>query len=323
MTMCPPILSIVVPVYNTAPWLSRCIDSIISQTFKDWELILVDDGSNDGSGHICDDFANAFPNIRVIHKDNGGSGAARNKGLDIVRGKYITFVDSDDTITSGTYKENIMLLDQNADIDIVQFPCIAKYGTPQACRKYADRFSVFGTERQYQAWLSGGGISNYLWNKVFRREMFDNVRCREGMFFQDRHIMCALLQKSRGILSSGLGEYHYYFREGQATGQKESEFVLQSKIYADLNIVKHTVSFKSLLPETLERYSNCLYYGARMIKQGWAVSGESIKDLNGCSFSTMEILRSSVPKGIKLRCLVSKITGAEHYMQLRSFFVSE
>ncbi len=91
-----PAISIIVPVYNAAEWLGRCVDSIIAQTFSDWELLLVDDGSRDSSGEICDRYAAADTRIRAIHQPNGGASRARNTGIDAARGTYVCFVDSDD-----------------------------------------------------------------------------------------------------------------------------------------------------------------------------------------------------------------------------------
>ena len=105
-----PLLSVIVPVYNVEKYLSRCIDSILSQTFTDFELILVDDGSPDNCGSICDEYAKKDKRIIVIHQQNRGVSSARNKGLDIARGEYVTFVDSDDQIGSiTTLYENILL----------------------------------------------------------------------------------------------------------------------------------------------------------------------------------------------------------------------
>ena len=94
----PPRVSVIVPVYNVKPYLKRCVDSIIVQSFVDFELILVDDGSTDGSGEICDTYARADGRVQVLHKPNGGLSDARNHGLDRARGAYITFIDSDDLI---------------------------------------------------------------------------------------------------------------------------------------------------------------------------------------------------------------------------------
>lgn len=93
-----PLLSVIVPVYNVEKYLTRCIDSILNQTFSNFELILIDDGSPDRCGEICDTYVQKDARIVVIHKENGGVSSARNKGLDIAKGKYLTFVDSDDDI---------------------------------------------------------------------------------------------------------------------------------------------------------------------------------------------------------------------------------
>ena len=102
------LISVIVPVYNTAKYLETCIESILASTFTDFELILVDDGSKDGSGIICDKYSQKDGRIRVVHKNNGGVSSARNAGLEIARGKWITFIDSDDfikpTFLDGLYK---------------------------------------------------------------------------------------------------------------------------------------------------------------------------------------------------------------------------
>lgn len=110
-----PIISIVVPVYKTEQYLRRCVDSIISQTYTDWELILVDDGSPDRSGAICDEYANNDPRIRVIHKPNAGVSAARNTGIEQIRGSWLMFCDSDDYISSD-YLENLITPAGDADL---------------------------------------------------------------------------------------------------------------------------------------------------------------------------------------------------------------
>lgn len=118
-----PILSIIVPVYKVEQYIGACIESILKQTLTDWELILVDDGSPDRSGAICDEYAARDCRIQVLHKENEGVSAARNAALDIASGKYVTFVDSDDEIgSSTTYEENVAILEENSEVDIVQYP---------------------------------------------------------------------------------------------------------------------------------------------------------------------------------------------------------
>lgn len=112
-------LSIIVPVYNVEPYLRRCVDSILNQTFSDFELILVDDGSPDSCGAICDDYAARDRRIKVIHKANGGVSYARNEGLDIAQGEYIGFVDSDDYIHPKMYEILVGVIERE-QVDLVQ-----------------------------------------------------------------------------------------------------------------------------------------------------------------------------------------------------------
>lgn len=115
-------ISVIVPVYNVEKYLSRCVDSILSQTYKDFEIILFDDGSTDSSGKICDDYAQRFNCVRVLHSPNGGPSAARNRGRAASKGDYITFVDSDDVILPD-YLESLynLIIQYNADISLCEF----------------------------------------------------------------------------------------------------------------------------------------------------------------------------------------------------------
>lgn len=129
-----PLLSVIILVYNSESYLSACIDSVLHQDYPDIELILVDDGSSDNSGAICDEYARTDKRVKVIHKENGGQASARNMGLNIVSGQYITFVDSDDTIAADSYAKNIELMERcKADIDILQYPCYYMYGNDNSC----------------------------------------------------------------------------------------------------------------------------------------------------------------------------------------------
>ena len=110
-----PKISVIVPVYNTEKYLRRCVDSILAQTFTDFELLLIDDGSSDSSGAICDEYAQKDPRVRVFHKENGGVSSARNLGLDNARGEWITFVDSDDWIEI----HSLSILGENNDVDLI------------------------------------------------------------------------------------------------------------------------------------------------------------------------------------------------------------
>jgi len=116
------LISVIIPVYNVEPYLKKCLDSVVTQTYKEIEIILVDDGSTDGSGPICDEYAAQDKRIRVIHKRNGGLSDARNVGLDRCSGRYVTFIDSDDYVASD-YVERLyrILVEYNADIAVCDY----------------------------------------------------------------------------------------------------------------------------------------------------------------------------------------------------------
>ena len=116
-----PAISIIVPIYNVERYLCECIDSIIAQTFVDWELLLIDDGSTDNSRLICEDYASKDKRIRVTHKPNGGVSSARNLGLDHAQGEYLTFVDADDWIDKDNLEICVSAMEQNR-LDVLQFP---------------------------------------------------------------------------------------------------------------------------------------------------------------------------------------------------------
>lgn len=136
-----PLISIIVPVYNTAAYLRRCLDSILSQTYGHWEAILVDDGSTDGSGAICEEYASRDSRFQVTHRPNSGVAATRNAGLDAATGEYIGFVDSDDWIEPDMFRSMVMaILSRRADIATCNVRIV--YPNKTAIKKSTEEFRV-------------------------------------------------------------------------------------------------------------------------------------------------------------------------------------
>ena len=125
------ILSVIIPVYKAEKYLNRCMESILMQKVDDMEIILVNDGSPDRSGELCDKWALKDSRIHVIHKENGGAGSARNMALDIAQGNYVTFIDSDDAIAENTFLPIINYLGEHQDIDILEYPAHLYIGSPK------------------------------------------------------------------------------------------------------------------------------------------------------------------------------------------------
>ena len=121
-------LSIIIPVYNVERTIRRCLDSVLADTYSDYQIIIVDDGSNDSCHYICDVYAQKDTRSDVIHKKNGGLGNARNAGINKAQGEYITFIDSDDTIAKGTIRSLMEILNRHKEYDILEYPIYEHFG---------------------------------------------------------------------------------------------------------------------------------------------------------------------------------------------------
>lgn len=178
-----PVVSIIVPVYNAEKDLHRCIDSIIAQTFTDWELFLIDDGSKDSSGVICDEFAMKDNRIRVIHKENGGVSSARNVGLDNARGEWITFVDSDDWVKPLCF-EHLMLYAQTSDM-VIAYATIFRGDKNEGVAEEYPEHDI--TDENFSLLFEENAMSWHTspWSKLYKRQIIESHKLR---FVQDVHI---------------------------------------------------------------------------------------------------------------------------------------
>ncbi len=204
-------LSIIVPVYKVRRHLQRCIESILQQTYTDYELILVDDGSPDNCGAICDRYAQECDKVKVIHKKNGGLSSARNAGIAAAKGEYITFIDGDDTIASGTYYYNMRILQSNPDIDILEYPIIIGYESPQSKILSFAPEKVSGNENIFTDWIKRKGYEHcFACNKIYKADLFLFIRYPEGETFEDTLITPTLFESSYNVYYSDGGFYYYY-----------------------------------------------------------------------------------------------------------------
>ena len=302
------LISIICPIYNTELYLKECLNSILCQSYTNFELILIDDGSTDNSGIICDEYATKDKRIIVIHQTNKGLSASRNRGLEIASGEFITFIDSDDWIDPNTLRDNLSIFNDNPQINFLQYPISNK-------KQYKNGPIHTTTEKHYYFWLVEHSITNYVCNKLFCRDIFQGLRFKENMYFEDRYLMCSILKKSNGIYFSNKGMYHYRTHATQITKKPYSQFVLQSLITADLNIVKNIAYYPSLQNVLIERYSNCLHYYNIMQKHQWQLD-QILKDKLQENIPTWKhIISSQVPIGIKIRCIGAKLLGVKNYVQ--------
>lgn len=205
------LISIVVPVYNVRNFLTNCLESILNQTYKNLEILLVDDGSKDGSGELCDELSSRDPRIRVFHKDNGGLSDARNFGIEHSKGDYISFIDSDDII-SPYYVEVLynMLSNANAEISIGCFSHC--YNEDELIFTKVDSFKKLDVNSAISSMLYQKEISVSACAKLFKRSCFDNIKFPIGKLYEDSAIMYLLLDKANVIAYSESKIYGYFHR---------------------------------------------------------------------------------------------------------------
>lgn len=203
-------LSIIVPIYNTAQYLPQCIESIYEQTFKNWELILVDDGSNDGSSEICDKWCKKDSRIKVIHKQNTGQADSRNEAINICRGNYIGFVDSDDWIEPNMYEILIKeIKETHSDIAICNHYEDSK--NKSFCKKSSDKKQVIKGKR-IQELIIQDRIKSYIWQMIFKQE-FVKTPMPTNKNYEDYCILPQWFQNVRQIIYIPQPLYHYRLRK--------------------------------------------------------------------------------------------------------------
>lgn len=223
------LISVIIPVFNTEKYLARCVNSVLSQTYRNLEIILVDDGSYDKSGEICDEFANRDSRIMVIHKENGGVSSARNAGLDVMSGEYVGFVDSDD-ITDVTMYEKLIDTAESENADIV---CCGTERVSDSGHEYyfngrTEDFLIFDTNKALRELTYNCRITNSMWDKLYRKDIFDNLRMTEGIIYEDHEIMHKCLYRAEKTVYIGAPLYKYYMNSksliGGTTGKRHFAF---------------------------------------------------------------------------------------------------
>ena len=227
-----PIISIIVPIYNVGKYLPKCIESILNQTFKNFELILVNDGSTDNSGVVCDDYAKKDTRIKIIHKSNGGVSSARNAGLYVAKGEYIGFVDPDDYIDKNMYEKLYRLcIDNNSDIAICRF-------NREINRKIQNKESteeiIELNNMEAMNELFKGNLYRFsLCNKLFSKKCFNDVLFPEERIHEDLSTTYKLFANSKKAVYINYCGYIYVRRENSILTSTYNEKRLQAFIAWD------------------------------------------------------------------------------------------
>lgn len=243
-------LSIIIPVYNVEQYLKDCLSSILNQNFQQYEIILIDDGSTDNSGKICDEYASNYKNIITIHQANQGVSSARNKGISLAQGKYTHFIDADDTIDPDTYIKNIPILQTNTNIDFLSFP-INFHKEDKIERKYVHQSIYKGSHNIFIHYLNGRQLQSmdvFLWNKIFKTDILKNITFPVGKICEDVFVIPQICQNSQYVICTPYGGYNYYKRPNSLL----NSYTVENKT--------------SYISDSIESTLNCLLY-AKQIRQ--------------------------------------------------------
>ena len=266
--MSDPKISVIVPIYNVEKYLRRCIDSILAQTYTNLEIILVDDGSPDGCPAICDEYAEKDDRIVVIHKENGGVSSARNAGLEIFNGQYVTFVDSDDFIE----EKYIESLSKNINVNVGIVISSYKIFTPdlKLIEKVTEVSESIIVPINNEFDFTSRRVNHGMCSKLFKREIVINLRFSEEIFLGEDTLFCANAFKNSNAVcyindcSYNYIQYNQSLSHGKLTLKKTTVLSAWQEI---MNVFpKNTISYKSCAKEYLKV---CFWvYGYSVVLQG-------------------------------------------------------
>lgn len=264
------LISIIIPVYNVEKYLERCIESVINQTLKNIEIILVNDGSTDSSPKICDYYASIDNRIKVIHKKNEGVGSARNTGLDVANGLYIGFLDSDDYVDKNMYKvlyEN--LNKRNVDICVCDFEYITK--EDKSLYSSANMKGLDGTYNSinFLELLYKGQHPNAIcvWNKLYKKEVFKNIKFK-NITHEDEEVCHRIYTQDYKVYVSTYVGYKYIENPNSITNQEFSikELITLDILNERINLFKK-YNLRNLLAQTIKLYLETNIYFMLLIKE--------------------------------------------------------
>lgn len=260
-----PLISVIVPVYKVEPYLDKCISSIVNQTYRNLEIILVDDGSPDNCPAMCDTWAEKDCRIQVIHQKNQGGGAARNVGLDIAAGSLIAFVDSDDYIATDMYEYLFALVEQGADI--VECSYVEVTGN-DAVFPMEHKVNTYQVQEAMAEHIRDQLFRQLIWNKLYRRETIENVRFPVGKKIDDEFFTYQVLGKAQTLIHSTKICYAY---------RQQSESVMHSMpISKRLQAVEAKVLRHAYVQEHFPELTNlsardlwftCIYQGQLVLRE--------------------------------------------------------
>lgn len=218
------LISVIIPVYNIEKYLGKCIKSVMEQTYKNIEIILVNDGSTDSCGKICDYYKKIDNRIVVIHKTNGGLSSARNEGLNVVKGSFVCFVDGDDYIENNMLEELKKNMDKyDSDISVSNFYLINNTKKISIDESISKNFCIQDKDKYIHIYNKYSSLTVPAWNKLYKKNIFDNVRYPDGKIFEDASVLCDILNNAKKVSYTLKPLYNYVYRKESITHNSKIE----------------------------------------------------------------------------------------------------
>ncbi|WP_052130321.1 glycosyltransferase family 2 protein [Ureibacillus sinduriensis] len=249
-----PLISIIIPVFNTKAFLKKCIHSLLVQDFKSIEIILIDDGSTDGTSKLCHELSFEDDRIIVIHSENKGASYARNTGLGVAKGSYIAFVDSDDWVTidylTTLYRQ--FELKQDIDLAIVGYMSLDEVENNPTLLHQDEKIQLLTSNEALINLYNPKMYKGYLWNKLFRKDIIQNHQLKFDIdinIWEDMLFCCKYLRYSRTVSYSNKTCYFYVLRKGSITSSKE-ELKEKTKLVAAKRMVELEINVEDFVIET-------------------------------------------------------------------------
>ena len=289
------LISVIVPIYNVEKYLDKCVDSIINQTYKNLEIILVDDGSPDNCPKMCDDYAKKDSRIKVVHKENGGLSDARNVGMEVATGEYVSFIDSDDYISLDFYETLFQTMIDN-DSDIVECS-VVKFYEDNNFDEYSDDLKVTNYDTLYalDGLISESPFKQHVWNKLYKSSVALDIPYAVGKLNEDEFWTYQVFGKAKKVTRINQTMYYYFQRGSSIMGNGYNIRrldALEGKMNRQAYIEKN---FPTLATKAkVDLYGSCMFAYQSVLKfmsgNDKKKAGKIIRDYkNRCKLTTDEI----------------------------------
>lgn len=302
--MIKPLVSVIIPIYKTEEYLEKCLDSVCGQTYSNLEIILIDDGSPDDSERIYKEYEKKDKRIKLIVQNNAGLSAARNAGLNVAAGKYISFVDSDDWIDLNTYEVLINIMEKE-NLDLLCFDYYLSEKGREFPRSKESEEVLMNKKEFFLTMLIEDEIENYSCTKIYKKELFETIWFPLGKSYEDIATTYKLFLKSNRIAHYRMPLYHYYQRDDSIT---HSSKIGTKFLYDAINVFRYKTEMLEEIQKSFPDLRNSLLKAC----EGWAVK-----------LYNASILFSQEDQGkVEYAYITGKTFLKEHYPELKKLSLS-